>query len=303
LKARAENIARDAQFKPSPPNPEINTGMNAAAASGQDIVEQYVSSLEEKAEKEVDPLARDQIYATAALAAGAEHYERSLRLAQNIRDKTLMLNLRSVIRYRAALHFALAGNLEKAYEINAGNDDPLQRASCLVVGAQRLSKAGKLLVADQWLREATELVKKTEDGEGAARVMLGVAAAYIKFDPATAMESLSLAVKLINSSPVMPLEGRAPYTPRFSGLPFGDFTYNTTGFGLDSLISASKIEEFDRILALLNNITSAERRGLAIVLLCRRHLGAVGKTSAEESASARSFSRAIEKVVLRKGNV
>jgi hypothetical protein len=280
LKARLENIARDAQFKPAPPGAESNAGMNVVAGSGQDIVEQYVSSLEEKAKKETDSLARDQIYATAALAARAENYERSLRLAQNIGDKALRLNLRCVIRYRAALHFAMTGKLEKAYEINAENDDPLQRASCLVVGAQKLSKAGKTLIADQWLREATELVKKTEDMESAARIVLGVAAAYIDFDTASALDALSLGVKFINSSSALPLEGRAPYTQRFSGLPFGDFTYATAGFGMGSVISASKSEEFDRILAILNNITSAERRGLAIVLLCRQHLGAAGKANA-----------------------
>ena len=272
LKARMADIAQDAQFKPAPPDAESAAGPGSTADPEQDAVGQYVSSLEERAKKETDPLARDQLYARAALAAGADNYERSLGLAQKVRDSALRRSLESVVRYRAAVHFALTGEMEKSYVINTGNDDPLHRASSLVVGAQRLATTGKTSTADQWLREASDLVRKAEDGEGQARVMLGAAAVYIKFDGASALESLTQAVKFINSAPAMPADGRAPLNRRFSGLPFGDFIYETAGFGLDSVISASDLESFERMLTALNEISSAERRGLAIVLLCRRHL-------------------------------
>lgn len=274
LRARMAGIAQDARFQPAPPGTESEMGpdADAAADSLQDAVGQYVSSLEARAKKETDPLARDQLYAKAALTADAENYERSLGLAQQVRDTALRHNLESVVRYRAALHFAMAGDTDKSYVINSGNDDRLHRASGLVVGAQRLVRAGKTSMADRWLREAADLVGRVEDGEGQTRVMLGVAAAYIKFDAASALESLTRAVKFINSSPAMPPDERAPLNRRFSGLPFADFTYETTGFGLDSLISASDLDAFERLLTALNEIDSAERRGAAVVLLCRRHL-------------------------------
>lgn len=274
LRARLAGIAQDAQFKPAPPDPEAAVSAAAAADSEGGAVGQYVSSLEERAKKESDPLARDQLYARAALAADAEHYERSLELAHKVRDAALRRGLESVVRYRAAVYFVSAGDMEKSYVINAANDDPLHRASCLVVGAQRLVDKGKTATADQWLREAAELVNKARDDEGQARVMLGAAAAYIKFDVPSALESLNRAVKYINAAPTLSTDERAPLNRRFSGLPFGDFTYETTGFGLDSVISASDIEAFERLLTALNDISSAERRGLAIVLLCRRHLRA-----------------------------
>lgn len=273
LQARLAQVSADAPSGRADAAPELSGEMLAAAAqSREDSTALYLASLERRAERETDPLARETLYATAALATPDESFERGLGLAEKVDDGTVRLQLQSLVRYRAALHFARGGDLEKAYAINGANRDGLQQAAVLVVCAQGLIKAKMTTTADQWLREAVQLLDKADAGESRPRVALGVAAAYMKFDTTRALEALSLAVKFMNNTSDLPLDDKAPFKPKFSGLPLTDFTFDTNGFGLVSVISASGLKDFDRVLGELDNISSPENRGAAVVLLCHRHL-------------------------------
>jgi hypothetical protein len=278
LKARTIQMERDAHFAPATSDPRAGLGVDPSTQSQKEVAEQYVSSLEERAKKEASPMGRNIMYARAALATSAERYERGLSLAEHIHDEKLRADLICFLRYRAAVHFALHDNPEKAYEINAGNTDLLQRAAGLVVGAQQLIKTKKIVLADQWLSEASSLTNKADVSESSSRVMLGVASAYAKFDDVAALAALSSAVKLINKSAALSLDDRAPLVLRFTGLEFADFTYSTSGFGLKSVISSFGVNNFDKFLDNFREIRSPEFQGLAAVLLCEKYLQSVPET-------------------------
>ncbi|MBV9925482.1 MAG: hypothetical protein JOZ96_10735 [Acidobacteria bacterium] len=271
LQARLQQIQVDAQYAPAstalkpdaPPPP-------AAGESRAEYEERYVDFLEESASKEPSGLSRNIAYAKAALATDVGGYERGWKIARRIEDDSLRAGVTNWLTYRAALHLAGAGELDRAHELLLKDEDTAQRASCLVVGAQKLLQAKDAVRARQWLEEARFLVKQAEPDESWTAIALGVVAVYGRFDGMIAADALSDAVKLINQSKgALQGDERAPSLRRFSGLPLPDFTYGTDGFGLQSAVGVFKPDQFEEVAGILSRISSPKVRGTALVTLCR----------------------------------
>jgi hypothetical protein len=247
-----------------------------------------VDLLEETAAKGRDLLTRDIGYATAAVATAVDRYERGLSLAGKIDDKNLREGVRSWLIYRAVIHFIAAGDLDEAHRLNLKNDDLAQRATCLVVGAQRLAKDKDNERAGEWLREAGVLVKRSEPNESIARTALGIVSTYGPFDTQASLDWLLYAVKLIRkSSPASLTEDKAPALKRISGItPLSDFTSMTSGFSLHSAVAVFPPDQFEQVLYILNDITPQEARGIAVVTLCRNFLKATPKAVSQQQRSA-----------------
>jgi hypothetical protein len=270
LRARAQQLDSEARFsyapiRRSPDIPETRPG-----ESKESFAERRVDLLEETAAKGRDVLTRDIGYATAAVATSAERYERGLDLAGKIDDKNLRNGVRSWLIYRAVLHFIGSGNLDNAYALNSRNDDPLQRAACLIVGAQKLVKAEDINRANEWLREAGALVRRSDPSEGLSRVTLGLVSTYGQFDTQAAFDWLLYAVRLMRKTPVVSLnEDQAPQLTRISGItPVSGLTGNTAGFSLQAAVAVFPPDQFQQVLYALNEISSPEARGIAVVTLC-----------------------------------
>ena len=140
LQSRRQQISTEAQsatVQTAPPN----TPPPLAGETGASYAGRRVDLLERAAENETSVLARDIGYAKAALATAVESYQRGWDLAGKIDSATLRDNLRNWLTYRASLHFINQNNLDRAYELASKNNDPVQRAASLVVGAQGLIKA------------------------------------------------------------------------------------------------------------------------------------------------------------------
>jgi hypothetical protein len=276
LRIRAQLIQSAAQFSPTPVSPRSNTPAPNAGETQQEYSERRVDMLEAAARKEYSPLKRDITYAEAALATLVGNYKRGWSLADNIQDETLRSSIKNLLTYRAALHLLKSEKVDEAYEVNAKNNDPAQRAVCLVVGAQKLLKAKDHNRSREWLLETGVLIKKSEPDENWTRIAMGVVSTYAKFDNLVALQSLSHAVKLMEKFPISTTDERAPLVKRFSGPTVSDFTYGTTGFGLISAVGAFDSEEFENVYDTLNTITRPEIRGVAIVTLCRKRLESGG---------------------------
>jgi hypothetical protein len=181
------------------------------------------------------------------------------------------------------LHFAKLDDLDRVYELSRKNNDLLQHAACLVVGAQKLFKAKDTSRARQWLDEARLLIRRVKDPDAdMTQVMLGMVSTYAQFDKWQALELLSDTIKVVNKTPEANYHDndRAPLIRRFSG--FGvlaDFTYGTSGFSLRSALDAFPEDEFYDIVYKLNELLSPETRGQAIVLLCQKQLALVRERS------------------------
>ena len=195
-------------------------------------------------------------------------------LRDKIDDGSLRDNLKNWLTYRATLYLVSQNNLDKAYELAAKNNDPIQRAASLVVGAQQLIKIKDTTRASHWLAGSTLTDSKSDPDENSVHVAFGIVSAFGKFDRVTAFEVLSEAVRQMGKTTIGPAdEDRVPLLKRFSGFESAaDFTYGTEGFSLRAAIGAFGPEQFEDVLGIVNRITPAELHGLAIIELSKKYL-------------------------------
>jgi hypothetical protein len=276
LRTRAQQISTEAQLNTAPQSPPANRPASLPGETSASYAERRVDLLEEAARNENFTIGRDIAYAKAALATTVQNYSRGWDLAGKIEDPLLRDNLKNWLTYRATLHFVSQNNLEKAYELATKNNDPIQRAASLVVGAQQLIKTKDKTRATQWLVEARSLVRKVDPDETSVHVAFGIVSAFAKLDRVTAFDVLSEAVRQMGKTTLTSAdEDRAPLLKRFSGFDsLADFTYGTEGFSLRAAISAFGPEQFEDVLGLVNRITPPELHGLAIIELSRKYLKA-----------------------------
>lgn len=292
LQTRAQQIATDARFSPVPQSPPANLPASLPGETSATYEERRVDLLEEAARNEQFALGRDIAYAKAALATKVESYQRGWNLAGKIEDETLRDNLRNWLTYRVALHFISLDNFDRAYELGPKNSDPLQRATVLVAGAQRLIKAKETTRASQWLLEARSQIRRADADENSVRVAFGVVSTYGKFDRVSGFEVLSETVRLMGKTNLSPRdEDQAPALKRFSGLEASsDFTYGTEGFSLKSAVNSFGAEQFEDVLGVVSRIKPPELQGLATIALCRKYLNS--KERIDPNASRRAPTRA-----------
>jgi hypothetical protein len=285
LQTRTQQISTEARFSNVEQSPPANLPASLPGETSGNYAERRVDLLEEAARNESFALGRDIAYAKAALATTVESYQRGWDLAGKIEDKVLRDNLRNWLTYRVSLHFISLNNLDRAYELAAKNDDPVQRAASLVVGAQQLIKVKDTIRASQWLLEARSLVRKGDPDENSVRVALGIVSTYAKFDSVTGFEILSEAVRLMGKVNLSVRdEDRSPPIMRFSGLEASpEFTYGTAGFSLNAAIGAFGPDQFEDVLSVVDRITPAELHGLAIIELCRKYLKSTEQIHAKTS--------------------
>jgi hypothetical protein len=274
LRARAQQLDSEARFSTAPPQPRGDIPETRPGESKESFAERRVDLLEETAAKGRDVLTRDIGYANAAVAATVERYQRGLDLTGKIDDKTLRDGVRSWLLYRATLHYIRIGDLDQAQRLNLKNDDMIQRATCFVVGAQRLVKDKDTVRAVEWLREAGTLIKRAEANESGARVAFGIVSTYGRFDTGAALDWLLFAVKLAGKvSPASLNEDHAPRFKRISGVtPIVDVAGDTRGFSLQSAVSVVPPEQFEQVLSVLDELASPEARGIAVLTLCSNFL-------------------------------
>ena len=274
LQTRAQQISTAAQLNTVPQSPPANTPTSLPGETSASYAERRVDLLEEAARNENFTLGRDIAYAKAALATSTQNYARGWNLAGKIEDRSLHDNVKNWLTYRATLHLIGENNLDKAYELAAKNNDPIQRAAGLVVGAQQLIKIKDTTRANQWLLEARSLIRKGDPDETSVHVAFGIVSAFGKFDRVTAFEVLSEAVRQMGKTTIGPAdEDRVPLLKRFSGFESSaDFTYGTEGFSLRAAVSAFGPEQFEDVLGIVNRITPAELHGFAIIELSKKYL-------------------------------
>jgi hypothetical protein len=276
LQARAQNIVADARFSTGPAVRQTVAPALYASESQKNYDERRVDTLEELAKKETNPLSRDIAFAKAALATSVLAYERGWSLAGQIREKAFRADITNWLTYRASLHFIGTKDFVKARgELIEKNEDFVQRAASLIIGAQKLLTSKDQLQARAWLQEASNLLNKADKEQGVLAISFGIVAAYGSFDRPLALNALEQSIKLLNQWPsVSTLEEKAPLSKRFAGLPVSDFTYGTKGFGLASVAAAFPLEAFEAVLGLLQDLKHPEIKGQLITKICQQHLKA-----------------------------
>jgi hypothetical protein len=271
LMTREATILMDARFSPSQTSRTADhrgtTGVDREQGSSR-----RAEDLEEIAELEPLRSKRDVLYARAVLATGADDYVRGLRIADKIQDDTLRTGVSDWITYRAAQALLNAKNFDQAYKALTKNNNAVQKAAGLVLGAQALTGVKDPITAREWLYEAQSLIKKAEVSDDRVSVAFGIVAALGMLDQTAALEALSTTINLIGDKADSLFDAeKAPSNQTFSirdVVVTPDPTYDTKGFGLKSAINSFSSDQFPAVLQLLNTIKRPEIRGSAIVLLC-----------------------------------
>jgi hypothetical protein len=291
LRARVQQLDTEARFSTVPNQPKPDIPEIRPAESKESFAERRVDLLEESAAKGRDLLTRDIGYAKAAVATTVEHYQRGLDLAGKIDDKELRIGVRRWLIFRAVLHLIAVGKLDEAHSLNLKNDETNQRAVCFVVGAQKLVKDNDTTRANEWLREAGNLIRGSEANPNLARIVFGIVSTYGSFDPQASLDWFLYAVKLMRHTPLGSLnEDKAPSLQRITGItPNTDITGRTAGFSLRAAVAVFRAEQFEQVLYMLNDIRPQEARGMAIVTLCSNYLKSIKKSAKTASNRDRSI--------------
>ena len=104
----------------------------------EEIYEARLAELEERADKETNPIFKKLAYVEAALAPTHQDYQRAKRIAEKIADDNLRADAVSFVLYGAALFFVGKDDIETASGIVPQITEGSRRAVVRIAIAQRL---------------------------------------------------------------------------------------------------------------------------------------------------------------------
>ena len=251
----------------------------------EEIYESHLVGLENKADKENNPIMKKLAYVEAALAAKPEDYRRAKRIADKIDDDELRADAVSFVLYRASLFLIEKTEVEKAIEIAPQISSVPRRAVVKIAIARRLlsSGTGRIepgeLSLDQQrafdlLNEIDRDLKKEEPTANAAKILIGRTAVLARLDKDQALASLEQAVQMINKLPKFDLrDGSAPRLG-MGAFSASEATVAGPGIGFDfrSAIDPLIMTNFEQLSTIAETFTAKELRGVGRMEVAKLYL-------------------------------
>lgn len=264
-----------------------NSGENTTKPrTKEEIYENRLAELEERADKETNPIARKLAYVEAALAPTPQDYQRAKRIAEKIADDNLRPDTVSFMLYRAALFFVAKNEIEKASEIAPQITEGSRRAVVRIAIAQRLLATGTAEKIDpaqltpgqqrvfDLLSDVERDLKKEEPSVKVVKILLGRTALLAKLDTVQSLVALEQAVAMINKLEAFDLrDGAAPNlglgVSEVSGL-----TVDTprVGFNFRSAIEPLIKADFEQISAVVERLRAKPARGVGRLEVAKLYL-------------------------------
>jgi hypothetical protein len=258
----------------------------AKSRSEKEIYEARIALLEERAEKEIDPVKKKLAFVEAALATDASDYERAKRIAEKIAEEYLRSDTVSFVFYRAALSFVGKKEITKATELVPQIDHASRRAIVKMAIAQYLlttknddkrdvleAKVDEQQAFDL-LTEVERDLRKEDPSTNAAKILLGRAALLAKLDPDQALIALQQSVQVINKLEYFDLkESSAPKL----GISISARSQSLAdspriGFTLRSAVEPLISVDFENITELAGSFKTKEVRGIGRLEVARLFL-------------------------------
>lgn len=252
--------------------------------SEKDVYTSRIAALEERAEKTVDPAARNLAYVDAALATDADDYLRGKSLAEKISDDTLKADAISYVLYRAALALVRNKELDKAAELTPKIANYPRRAIVKIAIAQSLlgdrdSKAVENAKVEQQrgfdlMNEVERDLRKEEPSSNVAKILLSRAALLAKLDSDQALVALEQSLRSINKLDQFDLRNMSPPKLGIKGVWRSESLADAprVGFNFRSAIEPLISAEFENLLNLVDSLKVREVRGLAQLEIARLYL-------------------------------
>ncbi|HEX5703685.1 MAG TPA: hypothetical protein VFX97_10840 [Pyrinomonadaceae bacterium] len=292
-------IYPEGRGNPFSSNRQSGSGSNTATKprTDKEILDDRITALEARAEKETDPAAKKLAYINAALAVEATDYERGKRIAEKIADDDLSAEVVSYVFYRAALTLVTKKEIDKALELatKLGN---LQRrsmvklaiAQSLLAGAVDEKPAADELTVDQQraidlLSDVERDIKKEGPSANTAKILLGRATLLGKLDKAQALLSLNDAVSVINRLETFDMND--PSAPRLglrlSARSEALLDSPRVGFSFRRALEPLIATEFENLAELAGRFSRKEVRGIGRLAVAKLYL----QTASDSRSAAR----------------
>ena len=252
--------------------------------SDKELYESRIAALEERAEKTVDPTARNLAWVEAALAVDAEDYPRAKSIAEKISDETLKADAISFVLYRSALAHVPKKEVEKAIELASQIANPPRRAIVKIAIAQnafsdRSSADAETVKLEQQkaldlLTEVERELRKEEPSANVAKILLGRVALIATLDRNQGLVALEQSLQAINKLDHFDLKNSSAPRLGIKGSWRSESLADTPriGFGFRSAIEPLVAAEFENLVNLTDTLKSREVRGLAQLEIARLYL-------------------------------
>lgn len=252
----------------------------------EEIYEARLTELDEKADKETNPIAKNLAYVEAALAPTYLDYRRAQRTAEKISDDNLRADAVSFVLYRAALFFVVKDDVDTAAAIAPLISDSPRRAIVRIAVAQRLvgkTTADKIdptrLSPEQQrvfdlLSEVERDLQKEELSVKVVKILLARIALLASLDAAQSFVSLEQTLAMINKLEAFELkDGAAPNL----GIGVSEKSGATVatprmGFGFRSAIEPLIATEFERIAEVVERLKAKPVRGVGRLEVAKLYL-------------------------------
>jgi len=252
--------------------------------SEKELFESRIAALEERAEKTVDPAARDLAWIEAALAVDAEDYRRAKSIAEKVSDETLRADAISYVLYRSSLAYVQKKEVEKAVELAPQIANAPRRAIVKIAIAQnafddRNSADAETVKLEQQkaldlLIEVERELRKEEPSANVGKILLGRVALISTLDRNQGLVALEQSLQAINKLDQFDLKNSSAPRLGIKGSWRSDSLADTPriGFGFRSAIAPLIATEFENLVNLTDTLKAREVRGLAQLEIARLYL-------------------------------
>jgi hypothetical protein len=252
--------------------------------SDKEVYESRIAALEERAEKTVDPAARNLAWVEAALAVDVEDYPRARSIAEKISDETLKADAISFVLYRSALARVRKQEIEKAVELAPQIANAPRRAVVKIAIAQnafngRTSGDAETIKLEQQkaldlLTEVERELRKEEPSANVAKILLGRVALIATLDRNQGLVALGQSLQAINKLDRFDLKNSSAPRLGIKGSWRSESLTDTprVGFGFRPAIEPLIPAEFENIINLTDTLKSREIRGLTQLEVARLFL-------------------------------
>ena len=259
---------------------------NEPPRSEKERYESRITTLEERAEKTVDPTARNFAYIDAALATDVEDYLRAKSLAEKISDETLKADTISFVLYRAALGFVQKKEIEKAGELTPQIAHHSRRAVVKIAIAQNLfaNENSQVVDADEiklrqqrgfdLLNDVERELRKEEPSSNIPKILLSRVALIARLDSDQGLVALEQSLQSINKLERFNVKNSAPPVLGIKGSSRSESLADAprVGFNFRSAIEPLIPAEFENLVNLTDSLKTREVRGLARLEIAKLYL-------------------------------
>ncbi len=275
------------QLYPDRPNQSAKSDSRSSNlpkdATKEQRYDAMIADLEDRADKETDPIAKKLAYIRAALNTNPEDYKRGVGIAKKIDDENLQEDVVSFVLYRAALKFVEKKGIETAEELAPQIKETLRRSVVKIAVAQALLEPKKDKKIEQaqlelekqrafaLLNDVQRDLQNEDVSLNLIKTLFGTTAVLAKFDKTQALGSLEQTVQMLNKSDKFNLKENSAPKLGIDISKTSSATVDTPriGFGFSNAVENLIETDFEQVASIVERLAAKEIRGVGRIETAR----------------------------------